>query len=101
MAISMVAKKERSTRSILSSEAKAKLAQMVDDAYSHGTHYVIQRFDTPRAVLIPLKDYQRLLAAEAAGVQTIKESGASYNLGTERTPKEVAALLGATLNEEE
>jgi len=100
MAISMAAKKRRSTRSILSSEAKAKLAQLVDDVYSHGTHYVIQRFDTPRAVLIPLEDYQRLLAAEAAGFQVVKESGVAYNLGMERTPAEIAALLGAELTEE-
>lgn len=84
------------TRSILSSEAKANFAQLVDDVYSRGTRYIIQRFDTPRAVLISLADYQRLLAAEEAGVQVVRESRPSYTytLGQERTPEEIAALLG-------
>lgn len=88
-----MAQKTHSTRSIPSSEAKAKLALLVDDVYSHGTRYLIQRFDSPRAVLISLEDYQRLLAAEAAGMGVIKEGRTSYNLGTERTPEEIAAML--------
>lgn len=82
------------TRSILSSEAKANFAQLVDDVYSRGTRYIIQRFDTPRAVLISLADYRRLLAAEEAGLQVVRESRPSYTLGEERTPEEIAALLG-------
>jgi len=85
--------RRRSTRSIPSSEAKAKLAQLVDDVYSHGTRYVIQRFDSPRAVLISLQDYERLLAADKAGIQTLRESHVSYTLGTERTAEEIASLL--------
>jgi len=85
-----------STRSVLSSEAKAKLAQLVDDVYSHGTRYVIQRFDSPRAVLISLQDYQRLLAAEKAGIEVVKERRTSYNLGTERTPEEIDSLFGVS-----
>lgn len=85
--------RRRSTRSIPSSEAKAKLAQMVDDVYSRGTRYVIQRFDSPRAVLISLQDYERLLAADEAGIQMLRESHVSYTLGTERTAEEIASLL--------
>jgi len=85
--------RRRSTRSIPSSEAKAKLAQLVDDVYSRGTRYVIQRFDSPRAVLISLQDYERLLAADKAGIQTLRESHVSYTLGTERTAEEIASLL--------
>lgn len=83
----------RATRTILSSEAKAKLAQLVDDVYARGTRYIIQRFDTPRAVLISLEDYQRLLAADKAGMQMLRETGPSYSLGKECTAEEIAALL--------
>lgn len=82
------------TRTILSSEAKANFGQVIDDVFSRGTRYVIQRFDTPRAVLISLADYQRLLTAEEAGVQVLGETRATYHLGQERTPEEIAALLG-------
>lgn len=81
------------TRTILSAEAKAKLAQMVDDVYAHGTRYIIQRFDAPRAVLISLEDYQRLLAADTLDVRTLRDARSSYGLGKERTAEEIAALL--------
>ena len=82
------------TRAIQSAEAKTNFAQLVDDVYTRGTRYIIQRFDTPRAVLISLADYQQLLAADAGGVQAIRETGPSYTLGEERTTEEIAALLG-------
>lgn len=90
-----------STRTILSSEAKAKLAQLVDGVYSHGTRYIIRRFDAPRAVLISLADYQRLLAADEAGTSMVREARPSYKLGEERTPEEIAALLGTPLLEQD
>ncbi len=82
------------TRAIQSAEAKSNFAQLVDDVYSRGTRYIIQRFDAPRAVLISLDDFQRLLAADAAGVQALRESGPVYSLGEERTAEEIMALLG-------
>ncbi len=88
---------KRATRTVLSSEAKAKLAQLVDDVYARGTHYIIRRFDTPRAVLIPLEDYQRLLSLDASSGRALREAGPSYNLGEERTPEEIAALLESSL----
>ncbi len=89
---------QRATRTVLSSEAKAKLAQLVDDVYARGTHYIIRRFDTPRAVLIPLEDYQRLLSLDAAAnTRAVRESGPAYNVGEERTPEEIAALLDGLL----
>ncbi len=88
---------QRATRTVLSSEAKAKLAQLVDDVYARGTHYIIRRFDTPRAVLIPLEDYQRLLSLDAADTRAVRESGPAYNVGDERTPEEIAALLDSLL----
>jgi prevent-host-death family protein len=88
----------RATRTVLSSEAKAKLAQLVDDVYARGTHYIIRRFDTPRAVLIPLEDYQRLLSLDAvADTRAVRESGPAYNVGEEHTPAEIAALLDSLL----
>ncbi len=88
----------RATRTVLSSEAKAKLAQLVDDVYARGTHYIIRRFDTPRAVLIPLEDYQRLLSLDiATNMRAVRESGPAYNVGEERTPEEIAALLDSLL----
>jgi len=85
------------TRTVLSSEAKAKLAQLVDDVYARGTHYIIRRFDTPRAVLIPLEDYNRLLNLDISSARALRESGPSYNVGEERTPEEIMALLEGSL----
>lgn len=69
--------------------------------YSHGTRYIIRRFDAPRAVLISLADYQRLLAADEAGTSMVREARPSYKLGEERTPEEIAALLGTPLLEQD
>lgn len=83
-----------STRIIRSSEAKSHFAQLLDDVYSHGTRYIVQRFDVPRAVLISLADYERLVAAERDGAIALHERRPVYELGVERTPEEIAALLG-------
>jgi prevent-host-death family protein len=82
------------TRTIQSSEAKVHFARLLDDVYSHGTRYVVQRFGMPRAVLISLADYERLVAAERENRAVAREHRPPYQLGVERTPEEIAALLG-------
>ena len=47
--------REIRTRTIASAEAKLRLAQLVDDVYAHGTRYIIQRFEAPRAVVIAIQ----------------------------------------------
>jgi len=83
-----------STRIIQSSEAKVHFAQLLDDVYSHGTRYIVQRFGMPRAALISLADYERLVAIEHENRTVVREHRLPYQLGLERTPKEIAALLG-------
>jgi prevent-host-death family protein len=85
---------ERTTRIVLSAKAKNNFAQLIDDVHTHHTRYIIQRFGTPRAALIPLTDLQRLLALEGQGIAALHESRAAYQLGEERTPEEVADLVG-------
>jgi len=86
---------EIQTRVIPSSEAKLRLAQLVDDVCTHGTRYIIQRFDTPRAVVISLADYQQLLTADKAGSPaTLREAPTRYHLGKNTTAKEIDALFG-------
>jgi prevent-host-death family protein len=89
----------RSTRTILSADAKAHFAQVVDDVYSHGTRYIVQRFGAPRAVLISLADFQRLLVAEGNDVRALREAQAEYRPGQERSPEEVAELVGKATGE--
>lgn len=89
------------TRTILSSVAKANFAPLIDDVYSRGTRYIIRRFEAPRAVLISLADYQRLLAADEAAGSVLRESPVSYSLGEERTPDEIATLLGLSAVEQD
>jgi prevent-host-death family protein len=91
--------KHARTRAISSAEAKLKLAQLLDDVYAHGTRYIIQRFDTPRAVVISLADYQRLLAVEKAGAPILREAQPRYHLGEDKTPEEIEALLGVSADE--
>src|SRR5579862_4358961 len=87
---------EIKTRVIPSAEAKLKLAQLIDDVYTHGTRYIIQRFDTPRVAVISLADYQRLLESERAGTPVLRETAARYDLGEEKTPEEIDRLLGTS-----
>lgn len=82
------------TRTILTSEAKTNFSQLVEDVYTNGTRYIVQRFSNPRAVIISLEDFQRLLAAEGLPVRTLRESRAAYQLGEEKSTDEVLALLG-------
>lgn len=82
------------TRTILTSEAKANFSQLVEDVYTSGTRYIVQRFGSPRAVIISLEDFQRLLAAEGLPVRSLHESRAAYQLGEEKSTDEVLVLLG-------
>lgn len=84
----------RRTRTILTSQAKTNFSQLVDDVYTNGTRYIVQRFGNPRAVIISLEDFQRLLAAEGLPVHNLRESRVAYQLGEEKSTDEVLALLG-------
>ncbi len=85
-----------SMKFILSTEAQNHFGQLLDDVSSRGTRYVIKRFDTPKAAIIPLEDLETLLSSEAQGeeyLHILRESCAEYSLGE-------AMQIETTLGEE-
>lgn len=71
-------------RFILSTEAQNHFGWLLDDVSSRGTRYVIKRFGTPKAAIIPLEDLETLLSSEEQGeeyLHILRESRAEYSLG--------------------
>lgn len=69
---------------ILSTQAQNNFGRLLDDVSENHTRYVIKRFGHPKAVLISLDDFERLLASEADSekyLRILRESRAEYVLG--------------------
>lgn len=74
------------TKTIPSTEAQNNFGRILDDVMRNDTRYIIQRHNTPQAILLGLEDFDRLLAAsegERSKIGTvIRELSPTYNLGT-------------------
>lgn len=69
---------------ILSTEAQNNFGRLLDDVATNGTRYVIKRFGSPRAVVIPIQEFERLLGSDLEDQQCLRvlhESRPVYNLG--------------------
>jgi len=69
---------------ILSTQAQNNFGRLLDDVSENRTRYVVKRFGHPKAVLISLEDFERLLAGEAEGekyLRFLRESRLEYVLG--------------------
>jgi prevent-host-death family protein len=69
---------------IVSTEAQNNFGRLLDDVATHGTRYVVRRHGTPKAVVLPLADLERLLALEQDGervLQVLRENQVTYRLG--------------------
>lgn len=69
---------------IISTKAQNNFGRLLDDVSENHTRYVIKRFGHPKAVVISLDDFERLLENEADGeryLQVIRESRPGYVLG--------------------
>ena len=72
------------TRFILSTEAQNNFGRLLDDVSANGTRYIIKRFGAPKAVVVPVEDFERLLQGESDAqttLQILRESRAEYHLG--------------------
>ena len=72
------------TRFILSTEAQNNFGRLLDDVSVNGTRYVIKRFGMPKAVIVPLEDFERLLQDDSDArytLQVLRESRTEYHLG--------------------
>ena len=69
---------------IISTEAQNNFGRLLDDVSENHTRYVIKRFGHPKAVMISLHDFERLLESESEGhkvLKVIRESRPDYILG--------------------
>jgi prevent-host-death family protein len=69
---------------ILSTQAQNNFGRLLDDVSENRTRYVVKRFGHPKAVLISLDDFERLLANEAEGekyLRILRENRPEYVLG--------------------
>lgn len=69
---------------IISTEAQNHFGRLLDDVAENHTRYVIKRFGHPKAVVISLDDFEKLLSSESEGhkvLEIIRESRPGYVLG--------------------
>ena len=69
---------------IISTEAQNNFGRLLDDVSENHTRYVIKRFGHPKAVMISLDDFERLLESESEGhkvLKVIRENRPGYILG--------------------
>jgi len=86
-----------SMRFIVSTNAQNHFGRLLDDVASQRTRYVIKRFGTPKAAVVPLEDLETLLSLDEQGeeyLHILRESRADYSLGQ-------TILIEAALGEEE
>ena len=71
-------------RFIISTDAQNNFGRLLDDVSENHTRYVIKRFGHPKAVMISLDDFERLLESESEGpkvLKVIRENRPGYILG--------------------
>jgi prevent-host-death family protein len=71
-------------RFIVSTQAQNNFGRLLDDVSENRTRYVVKRFGHPKAVLISLDDFERLLASEAEGekyLRILRDNRPEYALG--------------------
>ena len=76
--------KKMNIKFILSTEAQNHFGRLLDDVSSGHTRYIVKRFGTPKAAIIPLKDLETLLSSEEQGeeyLHILRESRSDYSLG--------------------
>jgi len=69
---------------IFSTQAQNNFGRLLDDVSENRTRYVVKRFGHPKAVLVSLDDFERLLASEAEGekyLRILRENRPEYVLG--------------------
>jgi prevent-host-death family protein len=69
---------------IISTQAQNNFGRLLDDVSENRTRYVVKRFGHPKAVLISLDDFERLLTSEAEGekyLRILRENRPEYMLG--------------------
>ena len=72
------------TRFILSTEAQNNFGRLLDDVATNGTRYIVKRFGAPKAVVVPVEDFERLLQNDADAqptLQVLRDSRVEYHLG--------------------
>ncbi len=75
---------ERLVKYIVSTEAQNNFGRLIDDVSTAGTCYVIRRHGKPKAVMISIADFEKLLLTERGGeklAKVLRESRAEYELG--------------------
>lgn len=74
----------RQIKFIVSTEAQNNFGRLIDDVSSAGTRYIVRRHGKPKAVVIPMGDFERLLLSERGGeklARVLRESRSEYGLG--------------------
>ncbi len=80
-------KNEAITKSIISTKAQNNFGRLLDDVSENRARYIIKRFGTPKAVIICMDDFERLLQSETEHpesqkqLQMLRESRQRYHLG--------------------
>lgn len=75
---------DRQVKYVVSTEAQNNFGRLMDDVSTAGTRYVIRRHGKPKAVVISIEDFEKLLLSEHGGeklARVLRESRAEYALG--------------------
>lgn len=75
---------DRHVKYVVSTVAQNNFGRLIDDVSTTGTCYVVRRHGKPKAVVISVEDFEKLLLSERGGeklARALRESRTEYNLG--------------------
>jgi prevent-host-death family protein len=73
-----------STKTISSTDAQNNFGKILDDVIQNNTRYILKRRSSPKAIVLSLSDFQRLVNNQEEQLkltQLISEMSSSYELG--------------------
>lgn len=73
-----------STKTISSTDAQNNFGKILDDVIQNNTRYILKRRSSPKAIVLSLSDFQRLVNnvdEQIKLTQLISEMSSSYELG--------------------
>jgi prevent-host-death family protein len=73
-----------STKTISSTDAQNNFGKILDDVIQNNTRYILKRRSSPKAIVLSLSDFQRLVNNQDEQLkltQLISEMSPSYELG--------------------
>ena len=78
--------KKPTVRTVTATEAQNRFGALIKRAYADEEHLIVERGGIPVVAIVPMQDYERLVAAEFLPKEMAGEVTASSNAAAARAP---------------